>query len=207
MTKSDKVRKAIKEKAFPLEDIVQRIESRDSWKDISLPQAKLIQLTDISRQAREILPTFRKGDFNRKSSRSKGLNLLFSGPSGSGKTLSASWLASRLGLPLYRVDLASVISKYIGETEKNLAELLSRAEGSEVILLFDEADSLFGKRTPASGSHERNTNSTAEYVFHWMKEYNGILIFTTNRRQGLGKTFIRRMHHIVEFILPENEKE
>src|SRR2546430_13862603 len=105
-----------------------------------------------------------------------GVRALFVGPSGTGKTLAAGWLATRLGLPLYRVDLASVTSKYIGETEKNLAQLLARAEQAEVILLFDEADSLFGKRTDITDSNDRFANAQTNYLLQRIENYDGIVL-------------------------------
>lgn len=132
----------------------------------------------------------------------QGVRSLFSGPSGTGKTLAASWLATRLGLPLYRVDLASVVSKYIGETEKNLATLLSRAEHSEIVLLFDEADSLFGKRTDIKDSNDRFANSQTNYLLQRMESYRGIVILTSNSRDRFDSAFTRRIDRVVEFPLP-----
>ena len=111
-----------------------------------------------------------------------GVRALFVGPSGTGKTLAVGWMATRLGLPLYRVDLASVTSKYIGETEKNLAQLFARAEHSEVVLLFDEADSLFGKRTDVKDSNDRFANAQTNYLLSRIESYEGIAILTSNSR-------------------------
>ena len=131
-----------------------------------------------------------------------GVRCLLVGPSGTGKTLAAGWLASRLGLPLYRVDLASVVSKYIGETEKNLAELLARAEHSEIVLLFDEADSLFGKRTDIKDSNDRFANSQTNYLLQRIESYRGIVLLTSNSRERFDSAFTRRLDRIVEFPLP-----
>ena len=108
------------------------------------------------------------------------MRALFTGPSGTGKTLAAGWIATRLGLPLYRVDLASVTSKYIGETEKNLSQLLARAEQAEVILLFDEADSIFGKRTDITDSNDRFANAQTNYLLQRIENYDGIVLLTSN---------------------------
>lgn len=132
----------------------------------------------------------------------QGVRCLMVGASGTGKTLAASWLATRLGLPLYRVDLASVVSKYIGETEKNLAELLARAEHSEIVLLFDEADSLFGKRTDIKDSNDRFANSQTNYLLQRIEFYRGIVLLTSNSRDRFDSAFTRRLDKIVEFTLP-----
>jgi hypothetical protein len=130
-----------------------------------------------------------------------GVRALFVGPSGTGKTLAAGWLATRLGLPLYRVDLASVTSKYIGDTEKNLAQLLARAEQSEVVLLFDEADSLFGKRTEQA--NDRFANAQTNYLLQRIESYDGITLLTSNSRSRFDPAFSRRLDMIIEFPLPE----
>ncbi|MGK3995857.1 ATP-binding protein [Sorangium sp. So ce1024] len=135
-----------------------------------------------------------------------GVRALFVGPSGTGKTLAAGWLATRLGLPLYRVDVAAVTSKYIGETEKNLADLLARAEHAEVILLFDEADSLFGKRTDVKQSTDRFANSQTNYLLQRIESYEGITLLTSNSRSRFDAAFSRRLDLIVEFPLPGPEE-
>jgi hypothetical protein len=131
-----------------------------------------------------------------------GVRALCTGPSGTGKTLACAWLASRLSLPLYRVDLAAVTSKYIGETEKNLAELLARAEAADVVLLFDEADSLFGKRTEIKDANDRFANSQTNYLLQRIETYGGIVLLTANSRTRLDPAFTRRIDMIVEFPLP-----
>jgi hypothetical protein len=131
-----------------------------------------------------------------------GVRALFVGPSGTGKTLAASWLATRLGLPLYRVDLAAVTSKYIGETEKNLAQLLARAEQAEVVLLFDEADSLFGKRTDVRDANDRFANAQTNYLLQRIEYFDGISILTSNSRSRFDDAFSRRLDLVVEFAAP-----
>jgi ATPase family associated with various cellular activities (AAA) len=131
-----------------------------------------------------------------------GVRALFTGPSGTGKTLAAGWLATRLGLPLYRVDLAAVTSKYIGETEKNLAQLLARAEHAEVILLFDEADSMFGKRTDVKDSNDRFANAQTNYLLQRIENFDGIVLLTSNSRSRFDPAFFRRLDAIVEFPVP-----
>lgn len=133
---------------------------------------------------------------------SPGVRVLFHGPSGTGKTLAAGWLATRLGLPLYRVDLAAVSSKYIGETEKNLARLLARAEASEAVLLFDEADALFGKRTDVREANDRFANAQTNYLLQRLETFDGIVVLTTNSRARLDTAFARRLDAVIEFPAP-----
>jgi hypothetical protein len=135
-----------------------------------------------------------------------GVRALLVGPSGTGKTLAASWLATKLGMPLYRVDLASITSKYIGETEKNLAQLLARAEQAEVILLFDEADSLFGKRTDVKDSNDRFANAQTNYLLQRIESFDGITLLTSNSRSRFDSAFSRRLDMIIEFPLPGPEE-
>src|SRR5262249_22441190 len=132
----------------------------------------------------------------------QGARALFTGPSGTGKTLACGWLATRLGLPLYRVDLAAVTSKYIGETEKNLAQLLARAEHAEVILLFDEADSMFGKRTDVKESNDRFANAQTNYLLQRIESYDGIVFLTSSSRSRFDSAFFRRLDSIIEFPVP-----
>jgi hypothetical protein len=131
-----------------------------------------------------------------------GVRVLLVGPSGTGKTLSAGWMATRLSLPLYRVDLAAVTSKYIGETEKNLAELFARAEHDEVVLLFDEADALFGKRTEVKDANDRFANQQTNYLLQRIEAYEGIVVLTSNSRSRFDSAFTRRLDAIVEFAQP-----
>jgi hypothetical protein len=135
-----------------------------------------------------------------------GVRALLVGPSGTGKTLAVGWLATRLGLALYRVDLAAVTSKYIGETEKNLAQLFARAEHAEVVLLFDEADSLFGKRTDVKDSNDRFANAQTNYLLARIESYEGIAILTSNSRARFDSAFTRRLDAIIEFAAPGPEE-
>jgi SpoVK/Ycf46/Vps4 family AAA+-type ATPase len=135
-----------------------------------------------------------------------GVRALFTGPSGTGKTLAAGWIATRLGLPLYRVDLASVTSKYIGETEKNLSQLLARAEQADVILLFDEADSLFGKRTDIKDANDRFANAQTNYMLQRIETYEGIVLLTSNSQARFDDAFARRLDAVIEFPPPGPEE-
>lgn len=135
-----------------------------------------------------------------------GARALFVGPSGTGKTIAAGWLATRLRMPLYRVDLASVTSKYIGETEKNLAQLLARAEHADVVLLFDEADSLFGKRTDVKEANDRFANAQTNYLLQRIESFDGVVVLTSNSRARFDSAFTRRLDAIVEFPVPGPEE-
>jgi hypothetical protein len=135
-----------------------------------------------------------------------GVRALFVGPSGTGKTFAASWLASRLAAPLYRVDLSAVTSKYIGETEKNLAQLLAQAEHDEIMLLFDEADSIFGKRTDVKDSNDRFANAQTNFLLQRIEAFDGIVILTSNSRNRIDAAFTRRIDAIVEFPPPGPEE-
>ena len=141
--------------------------------------------------------------FEQKLSLGKGLNVLFAGPSGTGKTMAAEIMAGELGLELYKIDLSSIVSKYIGETEKNLSRIFTEAETSNVILFFDEADALFGKRTEVRDSHDRYANIEVNYLLQKMEEYDGVVILATNFRRNMDDAFVRRMHFTVEFPLPD----
>jgi hypothetical protein len=131
-----------------------------------------------------------------------GVRALFVGPSGTGKTLAAGWLATQLAVPLYRVDVAAVSSKYIGETEKNLAHLLARAEQAEVVLLFDEADALFGKRTDIRDANDRYANATTNYLLERIESFDGIVVLTSNSQSRFDSAFSRRLDAVIEFPLP-----
>jgi hypothetical protein len=135
-----------------------------------------------------------------------GVKALFTGPSGTGKTLAASWLAYRLGMPLYRVDLASITSKYIGETEKNLSRLLGQAEQEDIVMLFDEADSLFGKRTDVKDSNDRFANAQTNYLLQRIETYSGVVLLTSNSRARFDAAFTRRLDMMIDFPLPSPEE-
>ena len=141
--------------------------------------------------------------FAGKSTRGLGISALFSGASGTGKTMAAEVLANELALDLYRIDLSAVVSKYIGETEKNLRRLFDAAEETGAILLFDEADALFGKRSEVKDSHDRYANIEVSYLLQRMESYRGLAILTTNFRAALDPAFLRRIRFIVNFPFPD----
>lgn len=140
-----------------------------------------------------------------KPSSLSGIRILFTGSSGTGKTLAASYLASRLSLPLYRVDLAALTSKYIGETEKDLSKVFSKAENKDWILFFDEADALFGKRTDVSDAHDKHANQETDYLLQRIEDYEGLVILASNRKDNIDEAFTRRLK--IRTIIRTDEEE
>jgi SpoVK/Ycf46/Vps4 family AAA+-type ATPase len=185
-----------------LDDLAQRLEPTATRDDIVLPDLQLEVLRDITLHVRHRTEVYEHWGFAAKSSRGLGISALFAGPSGTGKTMAAEVLARELRLDLYRIDLSSVVSKYIGETEKNLRRVFDAAEESGAILLFDEADALFGKRTEVKDSHDRYANIEVSYLLQRMESYRGLAILTTNFRTALDTAFTRRLRFVVEFPFP-----
>jgi SpoVK/Ycf46/Vps4 family AAA+-type ATPase len=185
--------------------VARKIEPTYRWEELVLPEDALCQLREICDQARLRHVVFGAWGFDRRLSLGKGLNVLFSGPPGTGKTMAAEVLANELGLDLYKIDLSQVISKYIGETEKNLDRVFTAAEGSNAILFFDEADALFGKRSEVRDSHDRYANVEVSYLLQKMEEYQGVAILATNLRQHLDQAFLRRLSFTLHFPAPDEE--
>ena len=173
-----------------------------SWDDIVLPPDQMAQLREIYDQAKHRALVHDSWGFDAKLAMGKGLSILFAGPSGTGKTMAADVLAGTLGLDLYKIDLSTVVSKYIGETEKNLARIFGEAATSNAIVFFDEADALFGKRTQVHDAHDRYANIEVSYLLQKMEEYDGIVILATNLRKNMDEAFVRRLHVTVEFPVP-----
>jgi hypothetical protein len=188
-----------------LAKVARKIEPRYVWSDIVLPSDQLEQLREICGQARNRHIVFGEWGFGRRLSLGKGLNVLFSGPPGTGKTMAAEVIADELDVDLYKIDLSQVVSKYIGETEKNLDRVFAAAESSNSILLFDEADALFGKRSEVRDSHDRYANVEVSYLLQKMEEYEGIAILASNLRQHLDQAFMRRLGFTVHFPFPDEE--
>lgn len=186
-----------------LDQLAQRITSSASWADLVLPPAALISLQAIVAQARQRNRVYRDWGFGAGSNRGLGISVLFAGGSGTGKTLAAEVIANSLQLDLYRIDLAALVSKYIGETEKNLARVFAAAERSGAILLFDEADALFGKRSEVRDSHDRYANLEVSYLLQRIESYHGLAILTTNLKQALDSAFQRRLRFVVNFPFPD----
>ncbi len=183
--------------------MARKIEPRFEWEDIVLPEDQKYQLREIADYVKYRHIVFADWNFEQKLSLGKGLNAIFSGPSGTGKTMAAEIISNELGLDLYRIDLSAVVSKYIGETEKNLDRIFTEARNSNAILFFDEADAVFGKRSEVRDSHDRYANIEVAYLLQKMEEYEGIVILATNLKKNIDEAFARRMHFSVEFPQPE----
>lgn len=195
---------ACRAQARPMLDaLVQRIEPRAGWDDLVLPAAQRQLLREIAAQVRQRATVYETWNFRPGGARGLGISALFAGSSGTGKTLAAEVMAKALRLDLYRVDLSAVVSKYVGETEKNLRRVFDAAEEGGVVLLFDEADALFGKRGEVKDSHDRYANIEVSYLLQRMEEYRGLAILTTNFKQALDTAFLRRIRFMVQFPFPD----
>ena len=186
-----------------MEDLASRIDAYATWDDLVLPPLQTQVLRDVAMQVKHRARVYEEWGFGGRSNRGLGISALFSGASGTGKTMAAEVLARELDLDLYRIDLSSVVSKYIGETEKNLRRVFDAAEGGGAILLFDEADALFGKRSEVKDSHDRHANIEVSYLLQRMENYRGLAILTTNMKTALDPAFLRRIRFIVQFPFPD----
>jgi SpoVK/Ycf46/Vps4 family AAA+-type ATPase len=186
-----------------LTTLARKITPLYKWRDIILPDDRLQQLHEICTHAKYRQHVFEQWGFDRKMSLGKGLSMLFVGPSGTGKTMAAEIIADELGLDLYKIDLSSMVSKYIGETEKNLSAIFQEAEQSNAILFFDEADAIFGKRSEVKDAHDRYANIEVNYLLQKMEEYEGITILASNFPQNFDDAFSRRLRFVVSFPFPE----
>lgn len=185
-----------------LDVLAQRLDPKATWEDIVLPPAEMKVLRQIADQVRNRNKVYDLGGFRRTMNRGLGISVLFAGESGTGKTMAAEVIANELKLNLYRIDLSQVISKYIGETEKNLQKLFDAAEDGGAILFFDEADSLFGKRSDVKDSHDRYANIEVSYLLQRMETFRGLAILCTNRKGALDQAFLRRLRFTVDFYHP-----
>lgn len=186
-----------------LDELAQRIEPSATWEDLVLPEPQRQTLQEITMHVRHRHTVYETWGFAAKGSRGLGISALFAGASGTGKTMAAEVLAHTLRLDLYRIDLSQVVSKYIGETEKNLCKVFNAAEGGATILLFDEADALFGKRSEVKDSHDRYANVEVSYLLQRMEAYQGLAILTTNMKAALDQAFLRRIRFLVQFPFPD----
>ena len=182
-----------------------KIKPHYQWEDIILPDDIKEQLKEINGYIKYKGTVYDDWGFDRKFSLGKGLNILFSGPSGAGKTMAAEIIANKVELDIYKIDLSSVVSKYIGETEKILNKIFIEAQTSNAILFFDEADALFGKRTEIRDSHDRYANIEVNYLLQKMEEHEGIVIMATNYKKNIDDAFLRRLHITIEFPFPDEK--
>jgi hypothetical protein len=185
-----------------LDLMAQRIEPKATWNDIVLPLAESTLLRQIADQVGQRSTVYQSWGFSQKMSRGLGISALFAGESGCGKTMAAEVIANHLRLNLYRIDLSAVVSKYIGETEKNLRRLFDAAEDGGAMLFFDEADALFGKRSEVKDSHDRYANIEINYLLQRMESYGGLAILATNMKSALDPAFLRRLRFVVNFPFP-----
>ena len=203
---ADDLWQACREQAgWHLDELAQRIKPCHTWDDIVLPEDTFRQLQEIAAQVANRAKVYEEWGFGAKLNRGRGINALFAGQSGTGKTLAAEIMAQHLDLSLYRIDLSGIVSKYIGETEKNLRKVFDAAEQSGAILFFDEADALFGKRSEVKDSHDRYANIEVNYLLQRMEDYRGLAILATNMKSHLDEAFMRRLRFLVDFPFPDAE--
>jgi ATPase family associated with various cellular activities (AAA) len=186
-----------------LDDLALRVEPGAGWDDLVLPAESEQALREIASQVVNQTKVYERWGFGAKLRRGRGISVLFSGPSGTGKTMAAEVLAGDLSLGLYRVDLSGVVSKYIGETEKNLRRVFDAAASGGAILFFDEADALFGKRSEVKDSHDRYANIEINYLLQRMEDYQGLAVLATNMKSALDPAFLRRLRFLIEFPFPD----
>ena len=185
-----------------LEALAQLQEAVASWDDLVLPDEETMLLRYLADQVRGRSTVLRHWGFAETITRGSGITAMFAGQSGTGKSLAAEVIAGELGLALYRVDLSGVVSKYIGETERNLRQVFDAADQGGALLLFDEADALFGRRSEVRDSHDRFANIEVNYLLQRMEDYRGVAILTTNQRQAVDHGFLRRLRFVVSFPFP-----
>jgi hypothetical protein len=185
-----------------LDQLAQRIDARAGWDDLKLPEHEKTQLRQIADQVAQRSTVYDDWGFRERMNRGLSITALFAGESGTGKTMAAEVIANELGLSLYRIDLSAVISKYIGETEKNLRKLFDAAEEGGAILLFDEADALFGRRSEVKDSHDRYANIEVNYLLQRLESFRGLAILATNMKSALDSAFLRRIRFVVNFPFP-----
>lgn len=190
---------------YHLADMAQKIEPRYVWEDLVLPETPITMLKEMVSMVQSRPLVLETWGLGRKLTAGAGVSALFSGDPGTGKTLAAQIMANQLGIDLYRIDLSSVVSKYVGETEKNLERIFSEASESNAILFFDEADSIFGKRSEVKDAHDRYANIEVGYLLQRMENYNGVAILATNLRANLDEAFTRRLQFIINFPFPEED--
>ena len=203
LSRNDLFSAARKQSGHALTTLAARIEPVHRWADLVVPEATLQQLRELCQRVIHRERVMGTWGFGESLSRGKGINALFSGGSGTGKTMAAEIVAGELGLDLFRTELAGLVSKYIGETEKNLDRVFEAAERTDGILLFDEADALFGKRSEVNDSHDRYANLEISYLLQRMEQYDGVAILATNLRSSLDQAFVRRLAFAIHFPLPD----
>lgn len=203
VTKQDLYAACHAQSSSRLDLLAHKIRPTYSWEDIVLPTDQMNMLREIYLQVRHRQTVLERWGFEKRLAMGKGVNVLFAGQSGTGKTMAAEIIAADLGLELYKIDLSTMVSKYIGETEKNLDGVFRAAREANAILFFDEADALFGKRSEVKDAHDRYANIEVGYLLQKMEEYDGVVILATNLRKNLDEAFVRRLHVAIDFPFPE----
>ena len=201
---ADALRRLVRERArVGLGGLAERLEPRATWDDLVVPEGQRRLLTDLAAQLAHRATVYDDWGFADRTTGGLGVTALFAGASGTGKTMAAEVIAGSLGLDLYRIDLSAVVSKYIGETEKNLRRVFDAAEAAGAVLLFDEADALFGRRSEVKDSHDRYANLEVAYLLQRMEAYRGLAILTTNLRDNVDPAFVRRIRFVVQLPFPD----
>jgi SpoVK/Ycf46/Vps4 family AAA+-type ATPase len=185
---------------------IERLDPVATWDDLVLPPEEVILLRRVAARVAQRIRVDDHWGFRQRMNRGSGITALFAGESGTGKTMAAEVIANHLDLHLYRIDLSAVVSKYIGETEKNLRRVFDAAEDGGAILLFDEADALFGKRSDVRDSHDRYANIETNHLLQRMEAHRGLAILATNNRTALDDAFVRRLRFIITFPFPNREQ-
>jgi SpoVK/Ycf46/Vps4 family AAA+-type ATPase len=206
VTRSALFAAARQQRGQDLLSFARRVRLVHGWDDLVVPDEVLRQLHELTARLEHRTRVLGEWGFERKLSGGRGITALFAGPSGTGKTMAAGVIAAELGLDLYAVDLSMVVSKYIGETEKNLARVFDAASDTDAVLFFDEADALFGKRSEVRDAHDRYANIEIAYLLQRMEQYDGLAVLATNLRHHLDEAFTRRLDVIVDFPFPGVEE-
>jgi SpoVK/Ycf46/Vps4 family AAA+-type ATPase len=189
-----------------MDDLAKRVVSTAEWRDLILPKSQKAVLESIIAQVRNRAKVYEDWGFGpRLQNKGLGVSALFSGPSGVGKSMAGELIGTALDLDVYRVDLSALVSKWVGETEKNLRRVFDAAEDGGVILQFDEADALFGRRSEVKDSHDRHANIEVSYLLQRLEAYSGLCILTTNMRDNIDEAFLRRLRFVIEFRFPSRE--
>lgn len=186
-----------------ISNLAQRVTLKSGWDDLVLPSATLRRVREVANAIACRQRVYNDWGMGSRVNNPNGLTVMFAGTSGTGKTLTASVIAGEMGLDLYRVDLAGVVSKYIGETEKNLDRIFAAASNANAILFFDEAEALFGKRSETKDAHDRYANIEVAYLLQKMEEHDGVVVLATNLAKNLDQAFLRRLNFVVEFPRPD----
>jgi hypothetical protein len=183
--------------------LASKVSLAPTWDDLVLPGPTQTRLRELASAVKHRHLVYNEWGFSRRNDTGTGIKALFAGPSGTGKTMTAAVLANELGFDLYRIDLSGIVSKYIGETEKNLDEIFRGARAGQAMLFFDEADALFGKRSEVKDAHDRYANIEVAYLLQKLEQHDGVVILATNLKRNIDDAFARRMHYVIEFPLPD----